>query len=165
MIFECGGRAVVTGLGKSGLIGRKISATLSSMGTPSVFLHAGGGIARRSGNDERGDVVLAVSQSGETEELLALLEQIKRLGIRLVTMTGNVKFDAGDGQRRGAGYCRERGSVLAESGADCLDDSGAGDGRCAGDCTARPARILRRGFRGIASGGEIGIEAASRWKL
>ena len=89
MIFECRGRVVVTGMGKSGLIGRKISATLASTGTPSVFLHAAEALHGDLGMLMREDVVLAVSQSGETEELLALLEPIKRLGIRLVTLTGN----------------------------------------------------------------------------
>ncbi len=91
MIFACGGRVVVTGLGKSGLIGRKISATLASTGTPSVFLHAAEALHGDLGILMREDVALAISQSGETEELLALLEPIKRLGIKLVTMTGNVR--------------------------------------------------------------------------
>jgi len=91
MIFECNGRVVVTGLGKSGLIGRKISATLASTGTPSVFLHAAEALHGDLGILMREDVALAISQSGETEELLALLEPIKRLGIRLVTMTGNAR--------------------------------------------------------------------------
>ncbi|HLJ41552.1 MAG TPA: KpsF/GutQ family sugar-phosphate isomerase [Candidatus Acidoferrales bacterium] len=89
IIFECGGRVIVTGMGKSGLIGRKISATLASTGTPSVFLHAAEALHGDLGMLMRDDVVLAVSTSGETEELLALLEPIKRLGIRLVTLTGN----------------------------------------------------------------------------
>lgn len=91
VILACNGRVVVTGLGKSGLIGRKISATLASTGTPSVFLHAAEALHGDLGILMREDVALAVSQSGETEELLALLEPIKRLGIRLVTMTGNVR--------------------------------------------------------------------------
>jgi arabinose-5-phosphate isomerase len=91
MILACNGRVVVTGLGKSGLIGRKISATLASTGTPSVFLHAAEALHGDLGILMREDVVLAISQSGETEELLALLEPIKRLGIKLVTMTGNVR--------------------------------------------------------------------------
>ena len=91
IIFACGGRVVVTGLGKSGLIGRKISATLASTGTPSVFLHAAEALHGDLGILMREDAVLAISQSGETEELLALLEPIKRLGIRLVTMTGNAR--------------------------------------------------------------------------
>ncbi len=89
MMFECNGRVVVAGMGKSGLIGRKISATLASTGTPSVFLHAAEALHGDLGMLMREDVVLAVSASGETEELLALLEPIKRLGIRLVTMRGN----------------------------------------------------------------------------
>ena len=91
IMFTCGGRVVVTGLGKSGLIGRKISATLASTGTPSVFLHAAEALHGDLGILMREDVALAISQSGETEELLALLEPIKRLGIKLVTMTGSVR--------------------------------------------------------------------------
>ena len=88
IIFECHGRVAVTGLGKSGLIGRKISATLASTGTPSVFLHAADALHGDLGMLMREDVMLAISQSGETEELVALLDPVKRLGIRLVTMTG-----------------------------------------------------------------------------
>jgi arabinose-5-phosphate isomerase len=91
MIFACSGRVVVTGLGKSGLIGRKISATLASTGTPSVFLHAADALHGDLGMLMREDVALAISQSGETEELVALLEPVKRLGIKLVTMTGNAR--------------------------------------------------------------------------
>lgn len=89
--LACKGRVVVTGLGKSGLIGRKISATLASTGTPSVFLHAAEALHGDLGILMREDVALAISRSGETEELLALLEPIKRLGIKLVTMTGNLR--------------------------------------------------------------------------
>jgi len=89
IIFACRGRVIVTGMGKSGLIGRKISATLASTGTPSVFLHSAEALHGDLGMLMRDDVVLAVSTSGETEELLALLEPIKRLGIHLVTLTGN----------------------------------------------------------------------------
>lgn len=88
-LLACTGRVVVTGLGKSGLIGRKISATLASTGTPSVFLHAAEALHGDLGMVVREDVVVAVTASGETEELLELLEPIKRLGIKLVTLTGN----------------------------------------------------------------------------
>lgn len=88
-LFACTGRVIVTGLGKSGLIGRKISATLASTGTPSVFLHAAEALHGDLGMVVREDVVVAVTASGETEELLELLEPIKRLGIKLVTLTGN----------------------------------------------------------------------------
>jgi arabinose-5-phosphate isomerase len=89
ILFACSGRVVVTGMGKSGLIGRKISATLASTGTPSVFLHAAEALHGDLGILKREDVTLAVSTSGETEDLLELLEPIKRLGIKLVAITGN----------------------------------------------------------------------------
>ncbi|HEV2297606.1 MAG TPA: KpsF/GutQ family sugar-phosphate isomerase [Candidatus Acidoferrales bacterium] len=91
ILFACNGRVVVTGLGKSGLIGRKISATLASTGTPSVFLHAGEALHGDLGMLVREDVVVAVTASGETGELLELLEPIKRLGIKLVILTGNTR--------------------------------------------------------------------------
>jgi arabinose-5-phosphate isomerase len=89
ILFTCSGRVVVTGMGKSGLIGRKMSATLASTGTPSVFLHAAEALHGDLGILKREDVVLAVSTSGETEDLLELLEPMKRLGIKLVVITGN----------------------------------------------------------------------------
>jgi arabinose-5-phosphate isomerase len=91
ILFTCAGRVVVTGLGKSGLIGRKIAATLASTGTPAVFLHAAEALHGDLGMVVRGDVLLALSSSGETEELVALLERVKRLGIQLVTLTGNLR--------------------------------------------------------------------------
>jgi arabinose-5-phosphate isomerase len=87
LLFACKGRVVVTGLGKSGLIGRKISATLASTGTPSLFLHAAEALHGDLGMLMSDDVLLAISQSGETEELVELLESVKRLGIHLITMT------------------------------------------------------------------------------
>lgn len=89
LLSICKGKVVVTGLGKSGLIGRKIAATLSSTGTPSLFLHAGEGIHGDLGMIMKGDVVLAVSNSGETDELLMLLPILRRLGLKLIVMTGN----------------------------------------------------------------------------
>ncbi len=89
LILNCKGRAVVTGLGKSGLIGRKIAATFASTGTPSLFLHAADAMHGDLGMLAAGDVLLAVSSSGETEELVELLEAVKRLGIQLVTLTAS----------------------------------------------------------------------------
>ena len=83
------GRVVSMGLGKSGIICKKISATLASTGTPSFFLHPAEAIHGDLGMIVRGDVVLAVSNSGETEELVRLLPAIKRLGAHLVSITGN----------------------------------------------------------------------------
>jgi arabinose-5-phosphate isomerase len=88
LLFRCKGRVVVTGMGKSGLIGRKISATLSSTGTPSIFLHAAEALHGDLGMLARGDAMLAVSYGGETEEIVRLLEALKRLEMPLVTLTG-----------------------------------------------------------------------------
>jgi len=87
-MHACKGRVVVTGMGKSGIICRKIAATLASSGTPSLFMHPAEAVHGDLGMVVPGDVVLAVSNSGETEELLRLLERIKRLGVTLISMTG-----------------------------------------------------------------------------
>ena len=89
LIFSCAGRMVVTGMGKSGLIARKIAATLSSTGTPALYLHPVEALHGDLGMIVRGDAVLALSASGETEEILALLATIKRLRVPLIAMTGD----------------------------------------------------------------------------
>ena len=91
ILLACKGRVVVTGMGKSGLIGRKMAATFSSTGTPSVFMHPAEALHGDLGMVLAGDVVLAVSYSGETEEIAALLPTIKRLGLPLVTLTGGLR--------------------------------------------------------------------------
>jgi arabinose-5-phosphate isomerase len=95
LVFACKGRVAVTGLGKSGLIGRKIAATFSSTGTPSFFLHASDALHGDMGMLAAGDVLLAVSSSGETEELIGLLEAVKRLKIRLVSFTAKPRSTLG----------------------------------------------------------------------
>ncbi|HUO27215.1 MAG TPA: KpsF/GutQ family sugar-phosphate isomerase [Candidatus Aquilonibacter sp.] len=94
LMYGCGGRVVVTGMGKSGLIARKIAATLSSTGTPALYLHPVEALHGDLGMVVRGDVVLALSASGETEEILALLATIKRLRVPLIAMTGDEICDA-----------------------------------------------------------------------
>jgi arabinose-5-phosphate isomerase len=88
LLHACTGRVVVTGMGKSGLIGAKIAATFSSTGTPSIFLHPAEAVHGDIGMLMKGDLALAISYSGETEELLRLLEILKRLDIGLVALTG-----------------------------------------------------------------------------
>lgn len=83
------GRVIVTGMGKSGIIGRKIAATFSSTGTPSFFLHPGEGIHGDLGMVMPGDVVIAISNSGETAELLQVLPVVKRFNLPMIAMTGN----------------------------------------------------------------------------
>jgi arabinose-5-phosphate isomerase len=98
LMFTCAGRVVVTGMGKSGLIARKIAATLSSTGTPALYLHPVEALHGDLGMVVRGDVVLALSASGETQEILALLATIKRLQVPLIAMTGDeiCKKEAGE---------------------------------------------------------------------
>ncbi len=91
LLFQCKGRVVVTGMGKSGLIGRKIAATFASTGTPSLFLHPAEALHGDLGMLVRDDVLLAISYGGETEEIVALLETVKRLNVRMVTLTGNLR--------------------------------------------------------------------------
>jgi arabinose-5-phosphate isomerase len=91
LFFACKGRVVVAGMGKSGIVGKKISATLSSTGTPSFFLHPAEALHGDLGMIARGDVMLAVSYGGETREIIALLDALKRLEIPLVALTGNPK--------------------------------------------------------------------------
>jgi arabinose-5-phosphate isomerase len=88
LLYECRGRVIVTGMGKSGLICRKIAATLSSTGTPAFFLHPAEAIHGDLGAIQGDDVVLALSYSGETQELLRLVEAVRRLGARLIAITG-----------------------------------------------------------------------------
>jgi len=91
LLYACRGRVVVTGLGKSGLVGRKLAATLASTGTPALFLHTGEALHGDLGMLTAGDVMLAISASGETAELIELLETVKRLAVPLLALTANPK--------------------------------------------------------------------------
>ena len=119
LMFGCRGRVVVTGMGKSGLIARKIAATLSSTGSPALYLHPVDALHGDLGMIVRGDVVLALSASGETEEILQLLATIKRLQVPLISMTcdESAKKPARDGARS------TRASTLASSADVALDCS------------------------------------------
>lgn len=90
LIYECKGRVVITGMGKSGIIGKKIASTLSSIGTPALFLHPAEGIHGDLGMVTKGDVIICLSNSGETDELLKLLPVVKRFDVRLIAITGNI---------------------------------------------------------------------------
>ncbi len=89
IIYSCRGRVVVTGMGKSGLIGKKIAATFASTGTPALFLHPAEGVHGDIGMVTKGDVVLALSNSGETDEIIKILPILKRLDIKIISLTGN----------------------------------------------------------------------------
>jgi arabinose-5-phosphate isomerase len=90
LIMNCTGRVVVTGMGKSGHIANKIAATLASTGTPALFLHPAEGIHGDLGMVTKGDLVIALSNSGETDELSRMLPSLKRIGIKIIALTGNL---------------------------------------------------------------------------
>ena len=90
LLYHCKGKVVLMGMGKSGLVGRKISSTFASTGTPSFFLHPAEGLNGDFGMLAKEDVIIAISKSGETRELLEVLPLIKRYGNRLITVTGNL---------------------------------------------------------------------------
>ncbi|MEK6645841.1 MAG: KpsF/GutQ family sugar-phosphate isomerase [Candidatus Firestonebacteria bacterium] len=91
LLYSCNGRVIVTGIGKSGIIGRKIAATLASTGTPALFLHPAEGLHGDLGMIRKNDIVMVLSNSGETEEVIKMLPSIKRIGAKLITLTGDLK--------------------------------------------------------------------------
>ncbi len=120
LIYGCAGRVVVTGMGKSGIIARKIAATLSSTGTPALFMHPVDAVHGDLGMVVRGDVVLALSASGETEEILRLLATLKRLQVPLISMTGDAVFEKAAGESPAT---TQKISTLAASADVALDCS------------------------------------------
>ncbi len=119
LIYRCSGRVVVTGMGKSGIIARKIAATLNSTGTPALFMHPVEAVHGDLGMVVRGDAVLALSASGETEEILRLLATLKRLQVPLIALTGDELYSKpADRSVRAT-----RPSTLAEAAEVTLDCS------------------------------------------
>ncbi|MCH8301057.1 MAG: KpsF/GutQ family sugar-phosphate isomerase [Candidatus Marinimicrobia bacterium] len=90
LVFECKGRVIVTGVGKSGLVARKIAATLASTGTSAFFIHAAEGLHGDLGVVREEDVILIVTKSGETSEISALIPQLRNIGVKLITITGTL---------------------------------------------------------------------------
>jgi arabinose-5-phosphate isomerase len=95
LIAAASGRVIISGVGKSGLIGRKIAATMTSTGTPATFLHPTDSVHGDLGIVDRGDVAILLSKSGETEELAPLLNELQRLGVPIIGITGNVQSTLG----------------------------------------------------------------------
>ena len=119
LMYQCVGRIVVTGMGKSGLIARKVAATLSSTGTPALYLHPAEALHGDLGMIVRGDAVVAMSASGETDEILQLLATIKRLGVKLITITCDDLYSpTANGRRR---------STLVQAADVALDCSVSGE--------------------------------------
>jgi arabinose-5-phosphate isomerase len=121
LIYDCGGRVVVTGMGKSGIIARKIAATLNSTGTPALFMHPVEAVHGDLGMVVRGDAVLALSASGETDEILRLLATLKRLQVPLIAMTCDEIYAGNPGE--GARTTHAKPSTLAEAAEVALDCS------------------------------------------
>jgi arabinose-5-phosphate isomerase len=121
LIYDCGGRVVVTGMGKSGIIARKIAATLNSTGTPALFMHPVEAVHGDLGMVVRGDAVLALSASGETGEILRLLATLKRLQVPLIAMTCDEIYAGNPGE--GARATQAKPSTLAEAAEVALDCS------------------------------------------
>ncbi|MCP2604870.1 KpsF/GutQ family sugar-phosphate isomerase [Candidatus Aminicenantes bacterium AH-873-B07] len=89
LLYECKGKVVITGIGKSGLIAQKIAATFTSTGTPAIFIHPTEAVHGDLGIILDDDIIIAISYSGETKEIITLLEFIKRIGVKLIALTGN----------------------------------------------------------------------------
>ena len=153
LLYGCTGRVVVSGMGKSGLIARKIAATLTSTGCPALFLHPAEAMHGDLGMVVRGDVVLALSASGETEEILQLLATVKRLGVPLITMTcdditaanrAEHAVNLGASSRCCARLLGGQRSLLSRLGAYSLDHNHAGAWRRAGRGAFGTPRVSRK---------------------
>src|ERR1700736_135758 len=118
LLYSCTGRVVVTGMGKSGIIARKIAATLSSTGTPALFMHPVDAVHGDLGMVVRGDTVLALSASGETEEILRLLATLKRLQVQLIALTCDEIYSK-DARARARQSAHSTLAEAAEVALDC----------------------------------------------
>ena len=174
LLYCCAGRVVVTGMGKSGIIARKVAATLSSTGTPALYLHPAEALHGDLGNVVRGDVVIALSSSGETAEILQLLATLKRLAIPLITFTGDELYSAAE---------NARASTLAQAATVALDCSVTREACSLGLApTASTTTMLalgdaiamalsqKRGFKeedfaNLHPGGKLGKRLARAWSL
>ena len=146
------GRVVVTGMGKSGHIARKIASTMASVGTPAMYVHPGEASHGDLGMITEADAVLALSNSGETPELSDIIAYCKRANIKLLAITGDRQEHAGRAGRRRARPAAQPRGLSARPGADHLDDHGDGARRRARRGAPRAQGLLGRGFPGAASG-------------
>jgi arabinose-5-phosphate isomerase len=159
LLYDCRGRVIVTGMGKSGLICRKIAATLSSTGTAAWFLHPAEAIHGDLGAIREDDVVIALSHSGETEELLRLLESIRRIGARLIALTGH----AGSTLARAADVTIDCGIAEEACPMNLVPTASTTAALAMGDALAMTL-LVRKGFReedfaSLHPGGKLG------WRL
>jgi arabinose-5-phosphate isomerase len=156
LLFECRGRVIVTGMGKSGIICRKIAATLSSTGTSAWFLHPAEAIHGDLGAIREEDVVLALSHSGETEELIRLLESIRRIGAKLIALTG----DPGSTLARAADVMLDCGIAEEACPMNLVPTASTTAALAMGDALAMTL-LVRKGFKeehfaSLHPGGKLG---------
>ena len=151
LIRQAKGRVIVTGMGKSGHVARKIAATLASTGTPAFFVHPGEASHGDLGMITPDDVIMALSWSGETTELKDLIDYSRRFRIGLVAITADAGQHARQVGRRGAGAAAGPRGVPAQSRADHVLADAACARRCAGDRPAGKPRLHRGRFRPAAS--------------
>ncbi len=142
-ISAASGRVIVSGMGKSGHIGRKIAATLASTGQPASFVHPAEASHGDLGVVQNGDVVLAISWSGETAELAAIITFAKRYAIPLIAMTAKRRLDARPRGRRLPDHAERAGGLPQRARPDHLDHDAARARRCAGDRASRRPRLHR----------------------
>ena len=150
LLADCAGRVIVTGMGKSGIIAHKIAATLSSTGTSAYFLHPAEAVHGDLGAIQGNDVVVALSYSGETPELLRLLETLRRLGARLIALTGDTASTLGQAADV-ALNCRVSNEACPMNLVPTASTTAAlALGRCTGHDAARQERLPRGGLHAPA---------------
>ncbi len=156
LIIKCRGRIIVTGIGKSGIIARKIAATLASTGTPSVFLHSTEGLHGDLGAVTKWDVVIALSQSGESKEVLEILPVIKKIGAKLIVFTGGINSSLAKNSELclDVSIKKEACPLNLAPTASCVAQMAMGDALAV-------ALLLRRGFKSedyalLHPGGSLG---------
>jgi len=160
LMFSCAGRVVVTGMGKSGLIARKIAATLSSTGTPALYLHPVEALHGDLGMVVRGDVVLALSASGETEEILALLATIKRLRVPLIAMTGDEICAATDARNSHPSKSAKGGAASAVFAPDQRQKSKAAGHLARSTKATSPQTWSTQGCSTLASAADVTLDCS-----
>ena len=151
LVFQCRGNVIVSGMGKAGLVGQKIMATLASTGTPSHCLHPAEAVHGDLGRVRRNDVMLILSQSGETEEIVRLLPSLVELGVPIVAITGQAASTLGP-RRHGHDRTWPAGrSLLAGPGPEHQHHGDAGRRRRLGAGGQPDAALQPRGFRPLPS--------------
>jgi arabinose-5-phosphate isomerase len=162
LILACAGRVVVTGMGKSGAVGRKLAATLASTGTPALFLHPAEGLHGDLGMVAPGDVLIILSQSGWTDEVAAMLPALKRIKVPIIAFTGRLHSPLADQATVTLNVSVEREACplgLAPT-ASTTAQMAMGDALAVGVMSAR--RFSREDFAALHPGGPLGRKAQNR---